>query len=113
MNPPLRAPRLKLLAPRAVKLGLVPSVQMEILEVWLSGNPRRRDDSCALCWAGCRRSLIVWPNSAAPLLIHNLCVFRQSIYSAPENFCGAQELCALRSRRHARLRAAKPGLSVW
>ena len=32
-NPPLQAPRLKLLAPRAVKLGLVPSVQMEILEV--------------------------------------------------------------------------------
>ena len=47
-----------------------------------------------------------------PVLIHNLCVFRQDIYSAPENFCGMQELCDLRGRQHARLRAAKPGPSV-
>jgi hypothetical protein len=47
-----------------------------------------------------------------PLLIHNLCVFRQDIYSAPKNFCRTQELCALRGRRQARLRAAKPGPSV-
>ena len=46
------------------------------------------------------------------LLIHNLCVFRQDIYSAPENLYGTRGLCALRSRRHARLRAAKPGPSV-
>jgi len=48
-----------------------------------------------------------------PLLIHNLCVFRQSVYPAPENSRGTQELCAPRGRCLARSRAADPDALVW
>jgi hypothetical protein len=47
-----------------------------------------------------------------PLLIHNLGVFRQTVYAALENSRGPQQFCAPRSHRPARSRAADPNPSV-
>jgi hypothetical protein len=84
---------------------------MEILEVWLSGNPG--EATIMRAPRGRASKIVNWCDRvSSPPLIHNLCVFRQAIHAALENPSGTKGLCAPRSHRHACSRAADPDLLV-